>query len=47
MSESDLLEQIARLERLVMALAEKLATVAEHLARLAERKDRRHVAVQG
>ena len=33
--------QIEILHRLVMALAERLAIVAEHLGTLAERKDRR------
>lgn len=40
MSETDELRaRVAELERLVMALAEKLATCAEHLGRLSERKD--------
>jgi len=37
--EDELRERAAELEALVMALAEKLATVAEHLGRLSERKD--------
>ncbi len=32
-------ERIAQLERLVMALGDKLLIVAEHLGRLAERKE--------
>jgi hypothetical protein len=39
--EDELRERVAELERLVLALAEKLATVAEHLGRLAERRDAR------
>jgi endonuclease/exonuclease/phosphatase family metal-dependent hydrolase len=35
----ELRERVAALERLVLALADKLAVVAEHLGRLAERKD--------
>lgn len=39
MSECDELRaRVAELERLVMSLADKLATVAEHLGRLAEKK---------
>jgi hypothetical protein len=34
-------ERIETLERLVLALAEKLTTVAEHLGCLAERSDAR------
>ena len=37
--EDELRERVAKLEDLVMRLAEKLATVAEHLGRLSERKD--------
>jgi hypothetical protein len=33
--------RVAELERLVLSLSEKLATVAEHLGRIAERKELR------
>lgn len=36
---TDAERRIAELERLVLALADKLATVAEHLSRLAERRE--------
>ena len=35
----ELRERVAMLEKLVLSLAEKLATCAEHLGRLSERKD--------
>jgi hypothetical protein len=42
---ADLQCRVKELERLVLALADKLATVAEHLALLAERKERRRERV--
>lgn len=34
-------ERIAELQRLILAMAEKIATMAFHLGRLSERKDMR------
>ncbi len=39
----DTCDRIEELQRLVLSLADKLATVAEHLSRLAERPDRRKI----
>jgi hypothetical protein len=38
-SEAELQERVESLERLVFALGDKLLILAQHLARLAERKD--------
>lgn len=40
--EAALRARVIELERLVMSLSEKLATVAEHLGRLAEKQEKRN-----
>jgi hypothetical protein len=46
MTEADYQAEIARLHRMILAIAERLAAASEVLGTLAERKDRRGIAIE-